>query len=112
MNITILLALFLFGCATTSDIVPMGKDSYMVNIDSYTSVSPGEVTTQAAKTANAYCDKQGKHMIVRRMDSSGIPWLTTLSTSFVFSCVTDDDPEFARPNLQKDPTTIIEDQRK
>ncbi|MDB6043565.1 MAG: hypothetical protein JWM63_2116, partial [Gammaproteobacteria bacterium] len=31
------------------------------------------------------------------------------STEFIFSCVEKNDPEYQRPNLRKDPTTVIED---
>jgi hypothetical protein len=107
-----IVACALLGCTTTSEVVPMGKDSYMVNSDSWTSVSPGQLAIKTSKVANDYCEKQGKHMIVRRMDSAGTPWVTTLTTSFIFSCVGENDPEYARPDLKRDPTTIIEDQRK
>jgi hypothetical protein len=52
-----------------------------------------------------YCTH--KFMIVRRIDTKGR--FNGESTEFIFSCVEKNDPEYQRPNLRKDPTTVIED---
>jgi hypothetical protein len=71
----------------------------------------GQDRINGAKTANSYCDAMGKHMIVRRVDSSGVAGLTPVTSSFVFSCVGDDDPEYQRPNFRHDPNVVVEDRR-
>ena len=50
--------------------------------------------------------------MVRRFDSAAGVFDGTQSTTLVFSCVAEDDPEYTRPNLTKDPSVVIEDQRK
>ena len=103
------LSVLLASCVSTSPIVPMGKDSYMItgSGNGYPS-SRGQSKALAAQQANEYCANMKKLIVVRRMDSDMFGTVTTL----VFSCVNEDDPEYVRPNLRRDPTTIIEDQRK
>lgn len=102
----------LVGCVSTSEVVPMGRDSYMVQSTSRGGVAAGKERIEAVKTANAYCAAQTKHMIVRRTDTSGAAGWTPVTNALVFSCVTDDDPEWKRPDLHKDANVVIEDQRK
>jgi hypothetical protein len=90
----------------------MGRDSYTVTSTSRGGLVAGKERINAVKTANAYCDKQGKHMIVRRTDTTGTAGWTPVTDALIFSCVSDDDPEWQRPNLQRDPNTVIQDQRK
>jgi hypothetical protein len=99
------------GCVSTSDIVPLGKDSFMLNSTSRGGLFAGKEKIDGAKAANAYCEAAGKHMIVRRIDTNGVAGISPVTASFVFSCVSSDDPEYQRPNLRRDPTTIIQDQR-
>jgi hypothetical protein len=75
----------LSGCVSTSDVVPVGKDSFMLSSTVRGGGAGGGV--EAAKAANQYCASLNKHMIVRRMDSNGIPGLGPVTASLVFSCV-------------------------
>lgn len=100
------------GCVTTSSVVPVGRDSYMISGRAAGGLNAGKGNIAALQQANAYCAAMNKFAVVRRIDTNGIASLGAESTQLVFSCVTSDDPEYTRPNLQRDPTTIIEDQRK
>ncbi len=97
----ILCVIILTGCAVASDVVPMGKDSYMVTAPE-TVMGQGRII--ALKSANKYCASQDNHMIVRRLEANA------LTISLTFSCVSEDDPEYQRPNFKKDPSVIIENQ--
>ena len=99
----------LAGCVSSSDVVPMGKDSYMISGSGTGGLSIGKTSVAATKKANAFCATQQKFMIVRRLDTQ--PSFNAESTTLLFSCVAENDPEYQRPNLRKDPTTIVEDQR-
>lgn len=103
-------AALLTACAVTSEVVPMGKDSYMLSSSSPggPGVQNGAVTAVAA--ANRYCESHSKHMIFRHTSSTRFGF-AGITTDLVFSCVTEDDPEYERPNLKADPTTVIEDAR-
>ena len=94
--------LLLTGCALPSEVVPMGKDSYMVTAPE---TIGGQGRIIVVNAANKYCSSQNTYMIVRRMDASG------MAVSLMFSCVSEDDPEYQRPNLKKEPNVIIENQQ-
>lgn len=104
--------LSLTACMSTSEVVPVGKDTYMLSARaSGLLASSSEVPIEAMKAANVHCASLGRRMIIRRTDTQGIPGLTDMSSSLIFSCVTEDDPEYKRPDLQKDPSVIIQDNR-
>jgi hypothetical protein len=92
----------LTGCAVASEIVPIGKDNFMVTAPE-TLGGTGRILV--VKSANGYCASQNTHMIVRRLDANA------LSVSLMFSCVSEDDPEYQRPNLRKDPNVIIDNRQ-
>lgn len=104
-------ALTLTACATTktSEIVSAGKDSYMLTVASHGGRVGGE-GPMALKAANAYCDGVSKHMMIRRTDFGAA--FEYASMTVIFSCLNADDPEYQRPNLRQEPTTVIEDRRR
>jgi hypothetical protein len=106
------LALSLSACGvSTSEVVPVGRDSFMLTSTARGGLFAGEERIASAKAANQYCDARGQHMIIRRTDGSGIAGLGPVTSNLVFSCVTSGDPEYQRPNLRHDPNVIIEDAR-
>jgi len=62
------------------------------------------------KTANAFCAKQGKFAVVRNTAGAVNPFGYDNGNQMLFSCVSADDPDYARPTLRKDNgvTTIEE----
>jgi hypothetical protein len=98
-------ALATSGCVYPSDIVPAGKDSYMIS--SSTGSVFRSLGTSNLKDANAYCDAQGRHMIIRHTGTT-MSGFGNRSNDLLFSCVSDTDPEWQRPNLKSDPTVRIE----
>jgi hypothetical protein len=109
-RIAVLFILIMAGCVSTSDIVPAGKDSYMVQSSARGGLVMGSENVNALKAANAYCAGMGKVMQIRRTDTSTS--LNYAAASLIFSCLSADDPEYRRPDLRKDPTTVIEDGRR
>ena len=100
--LTVLGLTFITGCAVASQIVPMGRDSYLVTAPEMLGRT-GQILV--VKSANQYCESGGTHMIVRRLDGNA------LTVSLVFSCVASDDPEYRRPNLRKEPNVMIENRQ-
>jgi hypothetical protein len=109
--IVALLVVGLVGCVSTSEIVPAGRDSYLLMATSRGGLFAGQERIDGLKAANRYCEQQDRHMIIRRTDTNGIPGVGPMTNSLVFSCVTDFDPEYGRPNLRHDPNVVIEDSR-
>lgn len=101
----------LAGCVGASEVVPAGKDSYLVSGSANGGPASGRSIIAATKTANEYCSKLGKFMIIRHTDTGGSAGFGGEHSNLIFSCVTADDPEYQRPNLHNEPTTVIQDQR-
>jgi hypothetical protein len=90
----------LTACVSTSEIVPMGKDSYMITGIGRGGPGAGEQTAAAVAQANKYCAAMGKLIVVRRMDTQSAT-IGSQSTNLILSCVFENDPEYQRPNLGK-----------
>jgi hypothetical protein len=100
------------GCATTSSIVPYGKDSYLISAeDAWGGASSGSLQVKAAEKANQFCESQGKKLVVRNLSAAGVQAWTGTSSTLVFSCLDASDPEYSRPTLRKEADTVIEDRR-
>ena len=107
-----LILVLLSGCASTSAIAPYGKDTYILTTDDVWGMhSSGKLQVKAAEEANEYCAKQGKVMRVRNTSGQGVQGWTGTSSSLIFSCIDENDPENTRPNLRKEGDTVIEDRR-
>lgn len=92
----------LTGCVSASEIVPAGKDSYMVSARAMGGINSGQGIIEATKTANAYCAKSGKLMLIRHTETGGSAAFGGEHSNLIFSCVDESDPEYQRPNLRKD----------
>lgn len=66
----LLSAAFFSGCASTTGVIPAGKDTFMISReDNGPASSLGSIKAAVYKEANAYCAGQGKVMeIVRETD--------------------------------------------
>lgn len=104
-----ILAVSIAGCATTSPIVPYGKDSYLINAeDVWGGNSSGSLQVRAAQEANKFCASQGKVMRVRNTSGEGTAGWTTTSANLVFSCIAESDAENTRPDLRPAANTVVE----
>jgi len=104
--------LLVAGCATTTDVVPYGKDTYLLSTaDIWGGYSQGSLKVKAAQRASAFCAEQGKVFTVRNTGGQGTQGWTSTSATLIFSCISENDPENQRPNLRKDPAIVIQDKR-
>lgn len=79
--------LVLAGCATSSPIVPYGKDTYLLTISDGAGMTTSDaLRVRAAQEANAHCSKMGKTMSVQNSTKQGSAGWTATSTGLVFSC--------------------------
>ncbi|MBC2732727.1 MAG: hypothetical protein HF981_00015 [Desulfobacteraceae bacterium] len=92
-----------FSCASITEVVPAGKDTYIIaGDDSSKSVSGASIKTDLYKKANTYCEAMG--MKLMPLDES----VFTYSAELRFRCLKEDDPEYARPNMKSVPDVRIE----
>jgi putative hemolysin len=88
----------LAGCASASEIVPAGKDSYMVVGQARGgAMMTGKSIIEASKAANAFCAQKGLNMQIRTSDTDGSATWTAETSKLIFSCLREDDPEYKRP---------------
>jgi hypothetical protein len=74
------------GCATTSQIVPYGKDTYLVNAeDVWGTNSTGNLAVRALEQANIFCAKQNKIVQTINAEQRGNVWVGT-SSNLIFTC--------------------------
>lgn len=99
----------LAGCATSSQIVPIGKDTYMLNREAATGFAgTANVKIQAISEAGQYCQKEGKQL--RVVGTHEIPGgVGRFSAAEVqFMCLNASDADFNRSPLKPLPTAVIE----
>lgn len=87
MQIRILgVALILSGCVTTSDVVPMGNDQYLLTGHASGGLNAGKGTAAAAQRAAAYCAERHQSMVIVSNEFHGVAAVGGESTTLVFRC--------------------------
>jgi hypothetical protein len=103
------LALSLSACVSTSDVVPMGPDTYMVSTHQQGGIaSSGRLVGRSATKANAYCTAMGKQMVPDGVQSQQNLWFNSTDNTFMFRCYAANDPRDKSPNLRPIPNAVIQ----
>jgi hypothetical protein len=79
-----------------------GEDSYMINGQARGGAVTGHSIIEATKAANAFCAQKGLLMMPRTANTEGSATWTAETSTLVFSCVREDDPEYKRPDMRKE----------
>ena len=75
LRISLLMALT--GCVTTSDVTPIGRDTFMVSTDARGGfTSTADLVARSAQKANAYCRAIGKEMMTDNIQNQGVRGFT------------------------------------
>jgi hypothetical protein len=79
-------ALVLAGCVTTSQVVPIGKDTYMVTAsnDVCGNCTPSQI--RAAEQANAYCSAMSQRMVAQSQAQEAFDIGFGRKTTLTFRC--------------------------
>ena len=81
-------SLLIAGCQSISEVMPVGKDSYMVGANVHGGlVSDAEVTALSVRRANEWCSAQGKRMELISSSNSGTQGWTPQQSQIMFKCV-------------------------
>jgi hypothetical protein len=101
----------LAGCASSSGVLPVGPDTYMISNNRSGWRGGSEAAkSEAITSANAHCSQMGKQVMVtnvateRRREGAG-------SADITFQCLAEGDSDLYRPKYEKEPDTVIEDRR-
>lgn len=99
----ILNGLLLASCVSVTDVVPAGKDTYVVaGDDSGDVISGSSIKTNLYKKANSFCESMGKKILPLN-ESTRIH-----SAELRFRCLFENDPEYVRPIMETVPDVRIE----
>ena len=110
--LTTLVALGLVSCAsTTTGIVPMGRDTYMIAKEQGSGfpglgTMKGEIITEGVQ----FCQKQGKEFQITATKETQPPYIlgNYPRSEIEFMCLSPGDKELQRPKLQPVPNTVIQ----
>lgn len=104
------IASVLAACTTTTGVVPIGEDTYMIGT---TGKSPGGFTGTEAKVlafreASKFCADKNRKVQVVNTQQADMRFGVNATAELQFMCLTDGDRELARPKLQKTPDQVIQ----
>lgn len=99
----------LAACAGVTDVVPIGKDTYMIASQGVMGWSSSQQEKALAfQKAGAYCNSIGKELQPVSTNESAGGYGRIASAEVQFRCLNRNDPELSRPTLQKNPDTVIQ----
>jgi hypothetical protein len=91
----------LISCASISDVVPVGKDTFMISGSSRAfAAGGGTLRVELIKEATKFCDKQNKVLLMKNSTSKDMVFGQSAAHSdVIFRCLHENDPEFERPEI-------------
>ena len=81
------------GCTTSSGVVSMGQNTYMISRNQWGFRGSSPVIAAALKEAGDYCKKHGKEMKVIKTVQTGLKFGTEPAAEVFFKCLDPNDPE-------------------
>ncbi len=112
-NILLLgMTLAITGCVSTSHVLPMGKDTFSVSATSDGFRDAASARNSAFKKATEKCAAMGRNFMF--VSESTMPTRMNIDTTVTlnFRCLTDNDPQYTRPNIENSPNVIIENRNR
>ena len=102
--------LIIVGCASSSGVVPIGKDLYMVSGrgKSPGGYSGGEVKAAAIREANQYCNASGKKLQVVNSTQQDMRFGVEATAELQFMCLDSDDSDYSRTTIKREADRILE----
>lgn len=88
--LVIVVSLALVSCATTSEVISVGKDTYRVSAEMGGQLpSWSDVKGLALKKANSFCSEKGMYMKEGAWETHGARGWTPLNAELTFQCLTE-----------------------
>lgn len=105
------LTILLFGCVSTSDVLEMGRDTYSVSSTADGLRSAAAARESAFQMGAKKCASLGKKFMFMNERTARTRMDIDTTVNVTFRCLNEDDSEYARPNIQRSPDILIQDQR-
>jgi hypothetical protein len=96
LSVTATILLALSACSTTPHITQVGPDTWVAETGQ---------SWHGREAAGQYCAQMGKYVLVTNMQQRFD------GATVIFRCLNRNDPAYQRPDYQKPPTTVIQDNR-
>jgi hypothetical protein len=104
-------AAVLFGCATSTGILPAGPDTYTLS-EHYAPVRGGanEAQRDALTKADNFCAEKGRVFVPAMMGQPGVSYNPYGPTDYnvTFRCLLPNDPAVAKYRIEQAPNLIVE----
>ena len=103
--------LLITACASNSNVLSIGKDTYMVSRQAATGFSgSGTLKAEAFQEGTQYCEKLGKSFQVVSTHEASPPYIfgNFPKAEVQFMCLNANDAELNRPKLKKEANTVVE----
>ena len=92
--------LLLAACTSISEVVPVGKDTFMLTgSNNHSRSTGGEIKVELFKVANAYCASLGKELMPVKTSSVDARLFNSSTSDLYFRCLLAGDPELRRPDF-------------
>jgi hypothetical protein len=98
----------LSGCATSTGVVPIGKDTFMIAIGGKSIQSGATLKADAFREGSKFCASKGKELQVVNTSQRDMSFGRDPNAEIQFMCLDSQDSELTRPKLKKEADTIIE----
>jgi hypothetical protein len=113
--IAAIVALLLSACASSSGVVPIGPDTFLVSRQAGSGFTGlGSLKADAFREAGRYCTDQNKFIRVVNTTDSSPPYVlgNFPRTEIQFMCLESQDSELTRPKMQAAPASVVNIQGK
>jgi len=88
-------------CVTIpSDVVPVDKDTYQLNMTGVGFATQGNTNIKALKAANDYCTQLGKRMLAQHSAENGVYGWSPRQDTLVLKCLDANDPEYTAGKIE------------
>lgn len=104
--------LALTGCVSTSQVLEMGRDTYSVSATADGLRDAASARQSAFQAGAQKCASLGKRFMFVNESSARTRMGIDTTVDVMFRCLSENDPEYARPDVRQSPSIVIEDQRR
>ena len=108
----IITAVSLTGCLSTSQILEVGRDTYSVSATGDGFRDAASTRQSAFEAGSTKCAALGKRFMLVNESTARTRMGIDTTVNVTFRCLSENDPEYVRPNIRQAPDVVIEDQRK
>jgi hypothetical protein len=102
----------LTGCVSTSQVLDMGRDTFSVSATSDGFRDAASARQSAFQAGAQKCAAMGKRFMFVNESSGRTRMGIDTTVNVTFRCLSETDPEYARPDVRQSPSVVIEDQRR